>query len=105
MYGNQCPQYAFCEGTCKCPLHFYYNGTVGQCNIRKTYGVRCSNNYECNLIIGLVCSSTCQCDSVHFWNSSYVLGGGLPNGRCQNQKTHGMWFAGYSNELTNGATY
>ena len=104
MYSNQCPQYAFCEGTCKCPLHFYYNGTAGQCNIRKTYGASCSNNHECNTNVGLVCSTTCQCDSSRFWNSTYVLGGGLANGRCQNQKTHGMWYAGYSNELTYGAT-
>ena len=104
MYSNQCPQYAFCEGTCKCPLHYYYNGTAGQCNIRKTYGASCSNNHECNTNVGLVCSTTCQCDSSRFWNSTYVLGGGLANGRCQNQKTHGMWGTGVSNEWGSGAS-
>ena len=107
VYSNQCPQYAFCEGTCKCPLHYYFNGTVGKCNIRKTYGVSCSSNYECNTIVGLICSTTCQCDSVHYWNSTYVLGGGLPNGRCQNVKTHGQacnsWAEASSG--TTGLTY
>jgi hypothetical protein len=94
LYNNQCPQYAFCEGTCKCPFHYYYN-TSGICNIRKTNGAGCSNDFECNTNIGLTCQSgTCQCDSVHFWNSTYVLGGGLPNGRCQNQKTYGMYCSG-----------
>jgi hypothetical protein len=94
LYNNQCPQYAFCEGTCKCPFHYYYNAS-NQCIIKKTNGAGCSNDFECNTNIGLTCQSgTCQCDSVHFWNSTYVLGGGLPNGRCQNQKTYGTSCSG-----------
>ena len=90
MYNNQCPQYAFCEGTCKCPFHYYYNSS-NQCVVKKTGGEGCSNDIECNKNVGLTCKSgTCQCASVHFWNSTYVLGGGLQNGRCQNLKTYGM---------------
>ncbi len=74
--------------------------------MRKTNGAGCSNDFECYTNIGLTCQSgTCQCDSVHFWNYTYVLGGGLPNGRCQNQKSHGMWGSGYTNEWGSGATY
>jgi hypothetical protein len=90
LYNNQCPQYAFCEGTCKCPFHYYYNSS-NQCVVKKTGGEGCSNDIECNGNVGLTCKSgTCQCASVHFWNSTYVLGGGLQNGRCQNLKTYGM---------------
>jgi hypothetical protein len=85
MYNYQCPRYAFCEGTCKCPFHYYFN-TSAICTMIKTNEAGCSNDFECNTNIGLTCQSgTCQCDSVHFWNSTYVLGGGLPNGRCQNR--------------------
>ena len=104
LYSNQCPQYAFCSGTCQCPVHYYFNGTAGACNLRKTNGVTCSSDYECNTIVGLVCSTTCQCDSMHYWNSSYVLGGGLPNGRCQNKKTYGMYCPNY-NEGVSGIYY
>ena len=104
LYSNQCPQYAFCSGTCQCPVHYYFNGTAGACNLRKTNGVACSNTFECNTIVGLVCSTTCQCDSMHYWNSTYVLGGGLPNGRCQNRKTHGMYCPNY-NEGVSGIYY
>ena len=104
LYSNQCPQYAFCSGTCQCPVHYYFNGTAGACNLRKTNGVTCSSDYECNSIVGLVCSTTCQCDSMHYWNSTYVLGGGLPNGRCQNRKTHGMYCPN-GNEGVSGINY
>jgi hypothetical protein len=87
---NQCPQNAFCSGTCQCPLHYYFNTTSGKCNKRKTNGVSCTSDYQCYINVGLRCQTTCQCDSTKYWNSSFLVIGGLSLGRCQNRKVFGM---------------
>lgn len=94
LYNNQCPEKAICSGTCQCPVHFYYNSSRGNCTLRKSNGVACSNDFECNNKLGLRCiSGTCQCETVrNFWNSTYNTAGMV--GRCQKKKTHGMQCSG-----------
>jgi hypothetical protein len=104
LYNNQCPQNAFCSGTCQCPLHYYYNTTIGVCIIRKTNAIACTADFECNINVGLRCSTTCECDSTRYFNSTFINGGGFPNGRCQNKKGFGMSCPA-SNEGTTGINY
>lgn len=102
QYSNQCQEKAFCNGTCQCPVH-YYQITIGNCTLRKTYAAACSKDYECNHNVGLKClTGTCQCDSPRFWNSTYVVGTGIPNGRCQNRKVYGATCTG--SDCINGAS-
>ena len=109
QYNNQCPDKAFCSGTCKCPKNFYYNETSGICIIRKTFNAVCNQNYECNIVVGLSCqSSRCLCGRTQFWNTTYYsgLGMGIQLGKCQKQKTQGMpcvsWPWSVTTEMVHG---
>ena len=92
QYNNQCPDKAYCSKTCQCPKNYYYNETNGSCLLRKTNGLACNKNYECNIKVGLSCiSSTCQCNTIfQYWNSTYYSGLGIQSGKCQNKKSYGM---------------
>jgi hypothetical protein len=103
QYNYQCPEKAYCESTCQCPQHYYFDLPSGNCTQRKTYNITCTDDYECNTVIGLKCSTTCQCDTSQFWNSTYVMGTGVPLGRCQNKKVHGMACTG--SDGANGIAY
>ena len=101
QYNYQCPQKAYCNISCQCPLHYYENPISGNCTQRQSYNKSCTYNYQCNQYVGLYCiNNTCQCNTfLQFWNTTYVLGNGIPNGRCQNLKVHGMACTG--NDVAN----
>jgi hypothetical protein len=92
-YNYECPEKAFCYGTCMCPDTYYFNSINGKCVLRKSESSPCNNDYECNLNVGLKCiSTTCQCNTKYqFWNSTFYTLLGFPTGgRCQNKKVFGM---------------
>jgi hypothetical protein len=106
-YNYECPERAFCYGTCMCPDTYYFNSINGKCVLRKSESSLCNNDYECNLNVGLKCiSTTCQCNTKYqFWNSTFYFSMGFPTGgRCQNRKLHGMPYTG-SNDYITGLTW
>ena len=89
-YSNQCPENAYCQGTCQCPDNYYVDLTAGTCTASQGYqaAAGCTYTYQCNKIQRLSCiSSKCDCEPVSmYWDSTFSNGGGAITGRCANKK-------------------
>jgi hypothetical protein len=68
---SQCIPSAYCDNStlCACSPQFFYDSSTGTCRGRKGFGESCSSSTDCEFSVLLTCSSsTCQCDSLLFWN-------------------------------------
>lgn len=70
---DQCVVNTYCNGTCQCLPAYYYDTSLGYCNLKGSYGSLCSQDSQC-LTSGSQCfiltTGRCNCPSGTYYDST-----------------------------------
>ena len=70
---TQCVSNAYCNGTCQCLSAYYYDSSLGYCNLKGSYNSLCSQDSQCsttNSQCYTLSTGRCNCPSGTYYSSS-----------------------------------